>query len=274
VSLGGKLETGLPDPLLLLPRLFSSDLLDRRLALLRMIGWMPDSERSLVVDVDALSGAHGPTLRAAAQEAGIALAVIDPPGTAGLGPLPAQADVADLCAVIRAASAAVAATPFTATIARAYGVPVLDPSASAPLAQLAAHPSPDTTDDIAALDSEFDAIAALARPTEGRKPSASTAPRAVTREATLQRSYAAAATRERVRRSALLAEIGHLRARLGEVERERDAEVARWQGEAGHWQGEAARWQGETQGLLNSKTWRYTEPARALYRRLRARNGR
>jgi hypothetical protein len=264
-----------PDPLLLLPRLIGGQLLDRRLLLLRMLGWLPaEAEPYLAVDADLAPPLREAAL-AAAAEAGFAVTVIEPgasgtewpPAVPAVRRLPAQAGVEDLACAVRSARGVIAVGSFSAACAQAFGVPALDLQEGQMVADVGAWVSrlsagvseaPDAAAAIAAVDAELDAIAALL---PDASPQPKPAPPAVP---PLLRAYRLHAAGRRRLQRAFLDELGVLKTRIREVERERDDEVARAEREI-------LRLEGVVAGLLNSRTIRYTQPARALYRRLRGR---
>jgi len=266
-----------PHDAILLSRVLHAGALRRRVETWRALGVLPPDGGVVLLDAAALHGRGGGSVRAAvgavAAGSGHNVVVAGDGEGAATAALPDAAGVWDVAAAVSVAAAVVSATPVLSAIAAGYGVPaVVLPGGSATgdaglpgeiaaegeevagalhrALQSRAAPPREAN---AVLDSDLDRLAAWTG-AAGARAHPRRAPSPPSRDRLLL---------TRMRR-ALLGEVGELQARLAQAESQHAAELAQAREEARRWRDEAER-------VTTSKTWRYTEPARSAYRRLRHR---
>jgi hypothetical protein len=278
---------------ILLARAVRDDALRRRVETWRGLDVLPAQGVVLLVDAAALAGptssAALAALRDVAADSGINVVVVDagPPSGAAAVPapvaaarrLPGGAGVADIAAAASVATLVLSATPVLSAVAAGYGRTVValpgasatgdagvpgettadvDGIADALRRALRSPAPPPPSEAIAVLDGELDR---LARWITARTSAAARAPRQKTPQASRD------ARRLTELRRALLGEIGELQARIAALEAAHAAELQELRDEL-------QRWRETAQRVTTSKTWRYTESARTLYRQLRERTPR
>lgn len=293
-----------PDSALLLPRLVSAEVLGRRADQLAAVADLPADARLVVVDADLLMTDYGPPVLAEvahqqAVDAATQLVVADVGGRAVPTTLPvthvwlgAAAGIEDLAAAVAGACAVVTGSRFLAAAAVGFGVPLAAVDADGVVGDLvgedgamvvrrpedvgpalvrlmaSADRRPRTAAALVArLDAEFDALAALAetaaRRRGGEEARGAASGAAASPLAELERALAYRDRRLLDERAAFVAEITVLEEELRRQKLEHAVTVARLCRELALWRAAAER-------VMGSKTWRWTEGARRVYRRLRA----
>jgi hypothetical protein len=157
-----------PDPTILVSRLFSADALRKRIDYLRVMGWYPAATSPVFVEADSSPA----DLTSELDDAQIVLAELSPSrGTAGLADaptphvpgvlrLPAQASLEDIVAAIANARAVVATSPQARATAHAFGVPVMMPTGASTAEAAIDEAARARLED--QVDAELDVLAALA----------------------------------------------------------------------------------------------------------------
>jgi len=274
---------------ILLARTLAADVVRRRVETWQALDVLPGQGQTLLVDAAALHGADGrvvlAALRQVAADSGLNMVVVDTRpslgGAAVAAPiaaarwLPGTAGIEDVAAAMSVASVVLSATPLLSAIAAGYGRAVVAlPGASATgdagvpgetttdadgvadaLHRALAGPPPEPASEaIAVLDAELERLAQWVAARAGQEDAAAIDLVAPSSEA----------VRLAALRAALLAEIGALQARIAALDTAHAIDVQALRDELQRWRETAER-------VTTSKTWRYSESARSLYRQLRER---
>lgn len=309
-----------PDPVVLLSRLFSQDVLDRRLEFLRLTGWYPPSGRALVVQGDrrllsSVSGLTAALGRLVGGDEELAVVLCEMAPHAGDGELadalaaslpgpvyriPATAAHEDLVAAIAASAGFVGSSRHGHIAALCYGRPhvmvghgarsdlegfalltrgsdrFVDDPAALPAAWAAAVRAAPFTGVLAALQSDvdrhFDHVAEIADASAARRgPQRSHAEMEAViaglegEAAALRRAHERRAERLAAERVVFADQVAGLEADVARALAEGQELRRRLREEAAHRHAAEI----ELAALRRTRTFRWTESARSLYRRLR-----
>jgi hypothetical protein len=273
-----------PEPLLLLDRLWPAPALQRRERFLRIAEWLPREGAYLLVQGDAgmvpLVDGVAATVTARAPE-GVSVVIATASAVRGDAAfadalaarlpgairLPPEVGCDDLAAAVTGAVRVIAGDRFVVAAALAHGVPleVGDAGSTASLGAGLGATAVERARD--RLEQHFDTLAAFATAAAraraaaaGATPPAPDEPADALRRrlSALQRAHELRSRRLSEERAIFQAEFARLAAERRAVEADRDRLA-----------GELAAQRAELEGLRGSKTWRYTEPLRTVYRRLR-----
>lgn len=273
-----------PHPAVLLPTLFPAPVLEKRLEYLRVMGWYPREGDALVVQGDGVPA--GGLDQLLEDHPGLSPVVVQlhqgdgaPPPPGAWHRLPPSAGAEDVVAAIAASAGFVGSSAVGCLTALCYGRPSVQLAAGDELALRDAYAravKAGAREDVlaamqAAVSAWLDQVAAeAAEAARWRHPEGLREPSRAALQAELdglRRAHRASVERRYQERAALADHAARAEARAAALAEE----VGELRQRAANEAAERARFESELTALRNTRTFRWTDAARSVYRVLRGR---